>query len=309
MPPASPMFFWNIRRTGSSTPCGTPTKPTVEPGPGDAERRLHRLVGADALEHGVRADSPGDLLDRRAALLAALGDDVGGAELAGDLLARLVPRHRDRPSRRPSPTRPARRTGRPRRRRRRPPYRPRGRRPRPRRASRSPSRRTASAATGSASSSGMPSVLTRLPSAWCTRAYSAWPLSVKPRLSHADCTPARQCGAGVVAVAERHDHEVAGPERRHLCPDLLDDADALVADRRARRRSSFSPRYGHRSEPQMQPATTLTMASVGRGDRRVGDVGDADVPRGVDGGGAHGAILAGPPIDAAERVDVALSHI
>ena len=41
--------------------------------------------------------------------------------------------------------------------------------------------------------SGMPSVFTRLPSAWVTRAYSAWPLTVKPRFSHAACIPARQC--------------------------------------------------------------------------------------------------------------------
>jgi hypothetical protein len=39
----------------------------------------------------------------------------------------------------------------------------------------------------------MPSVATRLPSAWVTRAYSPWPLWVIPRLTHADCTPARQC--------------------------------------------------------------------------------------------------------------------
>ena len=39
MPPARPTLRWNIRRTGSSTPCGTPTKPTVDAGPGDAERR------------------------------------------------------------------------------------------------------------------------------------------------------------------------------------------------------------------------------------------------------------------------------
>ena len=77
------MFFWNIRRTGSSTPCGTPTKPTVEPGRATANAVLHRLVGADALEHGVAADSPGDLHDRLDALLAALGDDVGRAELRG----------------------------------------------------------------------------------------------------------------------------------------------------------------------------------------------------------------------------------
>ena len=56
---------------------------------------MHRLVGADALEDGVGADAVGELGDRAGALLAALGDDVGGAEAPGDLLAGLVARHRD----------------------------------------------------------------------------------------------------------------------------------------------------------------------------------------------------------------------
>ena len=57
-------------------------------GAGDREGLLHGGVVADALEHGVGADAAGDLPDELGALLAALGDDVGGAELAGDLLAR-----------------------------------------------------------------------------------------------------------------------------------------------------------------------------------------------------------------------------
>ena len=44
------------------------------------------------------APSPfGQLLDPRDALVAALGDDVGGAELAGELLAGLVAAHGDDP--------------------------------------------------------------------------------------------------------------------------------------------------------------------------------------------------------------------
>ena len=42
----------------------------------------------------------------------------------------------------------------------------------------------------------------------------------------------------------------------------------------------------------MQPATTLTMASVGAVDRRVGDVLEADVAGRMDGGCTHAAILA-----------------
>ena len=39
-------------------------------------------VGADALEDGVDAEAAGELADALDGLLAALGDDVGGAELA-----------------------------------------------------------------------------------------------------------------------------------------------------------------------------------------------------------------------------------
>ena len=46
---------------------------------------------------------------------------------------------------------------------------------------------------GTSAASGTSSVFTRLPSAWVTRAYSLWPLTVKPRCSQADWTPARQC--------------------------------------------------------------------------------------------------------------------
>ena len=66
-------------------------------GPGDGDGGVHRLAGADALQHGVGADAAGELADRGLTLLAALGDDVGGAELLGDLLARRVPRHGDHP--------------------------------------------------------------------------------------------------------------------------------------------------------------------------------------------------------------------
>jgi hypothetical protein len=43
--------------------------------------------------HRVSAHAVGDLADRRGSLLAALLDDVGGAELPGNVLAGLVPRH------------------------------------------------------------------------------------------------------------------------------------------------------------------------------------------------------------------------
>ena len=70
--------------------------PDVAAGARGADRLQHRLLGADRLDDRV-APSLGQLLDPRHALVAALGDDVGGAEFAGQLLARLVPAHRDDP--------------------------------------------------------------------------------------------------------------------------------------------------------------------------------------------------------------------
>ncbi len=134
-----------------ATACGTPTKPTFPPGAGGAQRLVHRLAGTHALQDPVGADPAGHLLDPGHALLAALGDDVGGAELARQLLPALVPGHRDDPGpvrSRPVPSRRSPRTGRP------PRHRPRRRcrraaprRPRPR-TSRCPSRRSRPAGWG-----------------------------------------------------------------------------------------------------------------------------------------------------------------
>jgi hypothetical protein len=66
-------------------------------GAGDVERRLHRLAGADALQGGVDAHAAGHLLDGLDGGVAALGDDVGGAELRCELLAVGVARRRDDP--------------------------------------------------------------------------------------------------------------------------------------------------------------------------------------------------------------------
>ena len=46
------------------------------------ERRDRRLLVADALEHGVRAESAGELAHALDRLLAALAHDIGRAELA-----------------------------------------------------------------------------------------------------------------------------------------------------------------------------------------------------------------------------------
>ena len=59
--------------------------------PGDCERGVHRLAGTDALEGGLDAETVGHLADRFDRGVAALGDDVGRTELAGDRLSRRVP--------------------------------------------------------------------------------------------------------------------------------------------------------------------------------------------------------------------------
>src|SRR5271166_4861398 len=57
----------------------------------------HRLIGANALQHGIRTDVPGELLDPGHTLIATLGDNVGRAELEGEVLPCLMAAHRDDP--------------------------------------------------------------------------------------------------------------------------------------------------------------------------------------------------------------------
>ena len=68
--------------------------------------------------------------------------------------------------------------------------------------------------------------------------------------------------AGVVGGEERADHELAGLDVLDLAPDLLNDADVLVAHR-GRPVDRFDPAIGHRSEPQTQVADRWMIASVG----------------------------------------------
>src|SRR5207244_4434832 len=69
----------------------------VAAGPGGADGLHHRLLSADGFDHGVGAKAVGEVLDPGDAVVAALGDDVGGTELPGELLARGVAAHRDDP--------------------------------------------------------------------------------------------------------------------------------------------------------------------------------------------------------------------
>jgi hypothetical protein len=62
-----------------------------------ANRLHHRFLRAHALEDGVSADTPGQVFDPGDALISALNDDVGGAELSSELLSRRVAAHDDDP--------------------------------------------------------------------------------------------------------------------------------------------------------------------------------------------------------------------
>src|ERR671913_138557 len=55
--------------------------------PGGVDRLHHGLLGTDGLDDRVGAEADGELLDPGDAVVAALGDDVAGAELAGQRLA------------------------------------------------------------------------------------------------------------------------------------------------------------------------------------------------------------------------------
>src|SRR5215210_2904901 len=74
-------------------------EPDVTSWPRGADGLHHRLLRADGLDDRVRAEPAGELLDPCRALVAALGHDLGRAELPGEPLAGLVPTHRDDPLR------------------------------------------------------------------------------------------------------------------------------------------------------------------------------------------------------------------
>jgi hypothetical protein len=59
-------------------------------GPGNGEGGGDGLGGADAFERGVDANASGEVEHRLAGILTAPFDDVGGAELTGDVLALRV---------------------------------------------------------------------------------------------------------------------------------------------------------------------------------------------------------------------------
>ena len=231
-------------------------------------------------------------LIRGDALVAALGDDVGGAELEGQLLAGFVAAHRDDAlgaellggehaeeadgavaddghglAR----------------------ARPRRRRPR---TSRCRVRRRRPGSWGTRSSDGTSGVATSVPSASGIRAYSAWvpmvPIGLAVDAGALVAGPADL--AGVVGGEERADDELAGLDRADVAADLLDDSAVLVT-------------HGCRPSTAVDAAVRpqVGAADAGRGesddgvggldDLRVGAVLDADVAGGVQDGSSHRSFL------------------
>jgi hypothetical protein len=67
----------------------------VPTGTSGADRLQERLLGPDGFDHAVRPEPSGEFLDLPGSLIAAFGDDVCGAELAGQRLPVGMARHRD----------------------------------------------------------------------------------------------------------------------------------------------------------------------------------------------------------------------
>ena len=245
------------------------------------------------LWHGVGTHPVGEVGDAGLSLLAALGDHVGRPEGAGDLLARLVARHRDHPlgahlccgedaaeAHRAVADHddgvsalhaggdrgvPARRH-----------HVGQGQQGRD-----EPVVGHAVRGDEAAVGLGHPGVL----------ALSALgDPEVDARRLHARAA----VRAGVVAVAERHDHEVTDLGRRDGGADLLHDADALVADGRARADvvlAAVGPQVGAADAA----CDHLDDGVGGLLDPRVRHVLEADVAGCMDGGCTHAAILPRSP--------------
>src|SRR2546421_1550355 len=69
---------------------GDPDNANDRPGSRNAQRRRHRLAGADAFEGRVDADAIRQVKDRLDRGVAALGKDVGGTKRTGDVLTGRV---------------------------------------------------------------------------------------------------------------------------------------------------------------------------------------------------------------------------
>ena len=243
----------------------------VAAGAGRADGLHHGLLGADRLDDGVGTEPAGELLDPGDALVAALLDDVGGAELAGERLPVGVAAERDDPlgaellggEDASSPTAPSPTTATV--------------LPGPASAATAanqpvPSTSEAAISDGIRSASGCPGVATSVPSASGMRASSDWvPMRAHQRPVHAVGLVAGPADlAGVVGGPEGADDEVADLDGADLGADLLDDADVLVAHH------LVVDRLGAAVGPQVAAAD----AGRGQADDRVGGLDDRAGPRG-----------------------------
>ena len=240
----------------------------VAPGAGGVDGLHHGFLGADGLDDRVRAEPAGELLDPGHAVVAALLDDVGGAELAGERLpvgvaaegddplgAELLggedadaarPRRRRRPPRScPGPASAATAANQP-----------------------VPSTSEAAISDGIRSASGCPG--------WrraCRRRAGCGPARTGCRGAHEDAVHAVRLVAGpadlagVVGGPEGADDEVADLDGADLGADLLDDADVLVAHH------LVVDRLGAAVGPQVAAAD----AGRGQADDRVGRLDDLRV--------------------------------
>ena len=218
---------------------------------------------ADALQHRVRTDAVGQILDAGDAFVTALGHDVGRAELAGELLPRRVTAHRDDPLGTHLPGR-----------------------EHTEEADRAvtddrdrPARLHVGRIGGEPAGAhdvgereqardevirgGLPASRTKVPSASGTRATGACALTTNSRCWQRGLVADSAVWTGVVGGEERTDDELAGLDGCDRAADLLDDAAVLVPHRRSAASIGLAPRYGHRSDPHTQVAEIRMMASVG----------------------------------------------
>ena len=287
------------------------------------DRLAHRQLGADALQHAVGALVGQQVTQDRGAVLAALGDDVGGAEPGGDLLPVVVRGEGDHPVRaqadggehRAQPDRAV------------ADHRDRAARPDPGRdggvvagahhvgegqqgGDQRGVRQAGGRAEGAVGQRDPHVLALGAVQGAAVRVGAAEPLDL--RAGRGDALAAVHAGA--VADRERRDHEVALAQGGHPGAGLLDDADHLVADR---------VRVGRRA--QTAPGPQVGAADAGRDDPhdgvggqldpRVGAALPADVTRRVPHRCMHGhRPYSGPPGDrhavcgAARQAGAAVGH-
>lgn len=85
------------QQVGSSTAASGSDISHVAAGSRHVHRLHHRLLRTDAFQHRVGTDAVGQVQDSRHSVVATLGNDVGGTEVAGEFLPILVAAHGEDP--------------------------------------------------------------------------------------------------------------------------------------------------------------------------------------------------------------------